>query len=230
MEAPTDNNLTISLTFLITLNVFSNKGKTQIYREVIMPIIETNFQKYQKEVYPTKQKLMEELKGGQSPHTLLLTCSDSRISVTDLCQCEPGEVFVIRNAGNVIESYNPEAPSNEALTLEYGVNALGVKEVIVCGHASCGAMGGVKDLNSLDALPLVKLGLTRVAKQFTENDIKDLEVADLIKLNVQKQLMNLHSYPFIKEKLASGDLEVFGYVYDFGNGELSEKISLRDMV
>lgn len=195
-----------------------------------MSIIETSFKKYQTEVFPNKKELMEGLKGGQSPHTLLLTCSDSRISVADLCQAEPGDVFVIRNAGNIIENYNPENPSNEALTLEYGVSALGVKEVIVCGHSSCGAMGGVKDLSALDALPLVKLGLTRVSRQFTPDEITNLEVADLIKLNVKKQLMNLYSFPFVKEKLASGELEVYGYVYDFGNGELTEKISLREMV
>jgi carbonic anhydrase len=195
-----------------------------------MSIIETSFKKYQSKVFPEKKELMEGLKGGQSPHTLLLTCSDSRLSVADFCQADAGEVFVIRNAGNVIEEYNSENPSNEALTLEYGVSALGVKEVIVCGHSSCGAMGGVKDLSALDALPLVKTGLTRVSRQFTADEITNLEVADLIKLNVQKQLMNVYSYPFVKEKLASGDLEVYGYVYDFGNGELKEKISLRDLV
>ena len=195
-----------------------------------MSILENQFSKYQENTYPTQKELLEGLKAGQSPHTLLITCSDSRISVSDICQAKPGDVFVIRNAGNVIEEYNAENPSNEALTLEYGVSALGVKEVVVCGHASCGAMGGVKDLNNLDALPLVKLGLTRVSRQFSASEIKDLEVADLITLNVKKQLMNLYSYPFIKEKLGSGELEVYGYVYDFGNGLLQNKISLRELI
>lgn len=195
-----------------------------------MSILENQFKKYQSEVFPIQKDLLEELKTGQKPHTLLLTCSDSRISVADFCQAQPGDVFVIRNAGNVIEEYNSQNPSNEALTLEFGVRALGVKEVVLCGHTNCGAMGGVKDLNALDALPLVKTGLTRVSKQFTADEIKNLEVADLIKLNVRKQLMNLFSYPFIKEKLTSGELEVYGYVYDFGNGELTEKVSLKEMI
>lgn len=195
-----------------------------------MSILENQFTSYQNETYPKQKDLLENLKAGQQPHTLLLTCSDSRLSVADFTQALPGEVFVIRNAGNVIEGYQPDNPSNEALTLEYGVSALGVKEIVVCGHTSCGAMGGIKDLNSLHALPLVKIGLTRLSQQFSPDEIKNLELADLIKLNVRKQLLNLYSYPFIREKMASGELDVYGYVYDFGNGMLKEKISLKEMI
>lgn len=188
------------------------------------------FKDYQTGKYLENKEHMESLSGGQSPHTLLITCADSRISVNEISNSRPGEVFVIRNAGNVIEEYNPDNPSNEALTLEYGINALGIQEIVVCGHASCGAMGGIKDLDGLSALPLVQSGLTRVAKQFKGTDLKAISLEDLIELNVKEQLKHIYSYPFVKEKVDSGELNVWGWVYDFANGDLTFKKNLKELL
>jgi carbonic anhydrase len=195
-----------------------------------MEYLYSGVEKYTNENFAQRQGLMQELANGQAPKTLMLTCSDSRIAVGEMTNTAPGEVFVIRNAGNVIEAYNEENPSNEALTLEYGVSALGVKEIVVCGHVSCGAMAGVQDLDGLDALPLVKKGLTRVSKQFTEQEVKTCSGPELIELNVEKQLLNLNTYPFIKEKVQDGSLEVWGWVYDFVNGNIKTKVSLKDIL
>jgi carbonic anhydrase len=187
-------------------------------------------QSYQSDDFQMRKELMERLGNGQTPHTLLLTCSDSRIAVNEFTKTAPGDVFVIRNAGNVIENYNPENPSNEALTLEYGVQALGVKEVVICGHTGCGAMDGIKNLDKLDGLPLVKCGLERISKQFQNDEIKELSLDQLIYENVKKQLLHLYSYPFIKQKVDAKKLNVFGWVYNFVNGTIEKKISLDELL
>lgn len=195
-----------------------------------MSHFEKRFKEYQNKTYTNKKEILGGLKDGQSPKTFLITCADSRISVADICDAEPGDIFVIRNAGNVIEAYNKENPSNEALTLEYGVSALNVEEVIVCGHASCGAMGGVKNLDGLTSLPLVHAGLKRVSMQFTDLNLSEISLDDLIVENVKRQLLNIYSYPFIKDRVAAGKLELIGHVYDFVGGELTSTISIKELV
>lgn len=195
-----------------------------------METIFNGFNEFKKNLTDEDKNLYQGLEGGQSPHTLLITCSDSRISVAEVTNSKAGDVFVIRNAGNVIEGYNPQNPSNEALTLEYGINALGIKEVVVCGHAKCGAMGGVQALETLDALPLVKKGLERVAEQFKGTDVKSLSGEEMIELNVVTQIKNLISYPFVREKVESGDLQVWGWVYDFVNNEITFKKNAKEIL
>lgn len=195
-----------------------------------MSHFEKRFKEYQNKTYGNKKEILGGLKDGQSPKTFLITCADSRISVADICDAEPGDIFVIRNAGNVIEAYNKENPSNEALTLEYGVSALNVEEVIVCGHASCGAMAGVKNLDGLTTLPLVHAGLKRVSMQFTDLNLSEISLDDLIVENVKRQLLNIYSYPFIKDRVSAGKLELVGHVYDFVGGELTATISIKDLV
>lgn len=184
---------------------------------------------YKEKTYNHREELMNSLASGQAPKTLLLTCSDSRISANEFTSTNPGEVFTIRNAGNVIATYNEENPTNEALTLEYGVQALGVKEVVVCGHSKCGAMDGIKNLEKLDALPLVKKGLEAISKQFTFTQLKEIPLELLIFENVKKQLENIYSYPFVKEKVDSGELQLWGWVYDFVSGDIIEKVNFNDL-
>jgi carbonic anhydrase len=91
---------------------------------------------------------------GQKPHALLITCSDSRVLPEMLMQADPGDLFVSRNAGNLVPP--SDAPSGEAATIEYAVTALGVTDIIICGHYRCGAVkrsnnagaGGFRDIHS----------------------------------------------------------------------------------
>ena len=95
--------------------------------------------KFQEEVFLKKKELFGILSGQQTPRVLFVTCSDSRIDPSLLTQTEPGELFIIRNAGNLIPTYGAAIGGSTA-TLEYGVSVLKVKDVIVCGHTDCGAM------------------------------------------------------------------------------------------
>ena len=124
------------------------------------------FDKYKSNVYANLKGHMQGLAEGQEPHTFLITCSDSRISTDQFVQASPGEIFVIRNAGNTIKPYDSEDPDSLAVTLEYGVVALNIPEIVVCGHVSCGAMDGILNLDKLDSLPLVQKGLRGVKEDF----------------------------------------------------------------
>ena len=94
---------------------------------------------FQQNIFSSQRELFERLAKGQSPETLFITCSDSRINPNLLTQTQPGELFILRNAGNIIPPYGA-ANGGEGATIEYAVAVLGVKDIIVCGHAHCGAM------------------------------------------------------------------------------------------
>ena len=106
------------------------------------------------QVFPIHQSKFEELASGQRPPTLFITCSDSRIVPELLTQTEPGDLFVLRNAGNLVPPYS--APlSGEAATIEYAVKVLKVEHIVVCGHSHCGAITGLLRPETLKDLPAV---------------------------------------------------------------------------
>src|ERR1044072_4276277 len=95
--------------------------------------------RFQSEVFQQERDLFDRLSRGQKPDTLFITCSDSRINPNLITQTAPGELFIIRNAGNIIPPYGIDH-GGETATVEYAVCALGVKDIIICGHTLCGAM------------------------------------------------------------------------------------------
>jgi len=163
------------------------------------------------------------LKTGQQPHTLFITCSDSRLCPQEITQSQAGELFIIRNAGNMLSPYNSDYPSNEGLTLEYGVITLKVKEVVICGHRFCGAMGGLQNIRSLNAMPLVQKVLGRYKENHREEISQCKDLDSLTAWNVNKQLLNLLSYPFITNKIASRELNLYGIVYDFTRAQITHR-------
>lgn len=176
------------------------------------------FNQFQNNHYQNLKDRFVGLKEGQNPHTLLVTCSDSRIVPSLIGQYGPGDVFVIRNAGNAIPKFNPEINDSVAATIEYAIEVLNIKEVIICGHSSCGAvgaaMGGVPE-----SLGLITNYLTQLSELKTRCDE---DGPGAVKENVRLQIENLKSYPFVSSK---SDLKVVGLYYDFVNGT-AEEVSL----
>lgn len=169
--------------------------------------------------YPPRKERFEALASGQSPNTLFVTCSDSRIDPSLITQTEPGELFVIRNAGNLIPACGVESSGGEAATLEYAVVVLGVKDIVVCGHSHCGAMAALLAPDTLDALPEVRSWLGH-AESTLEKVRAAGEGADAVRLNVVAQLENLRSYPFVREREERGELALHGWVYVFERGDI----------
>lgn len=171
-------------------------------------------------VYPPRAAAFEALAGGQSPRALFITCSDSRISPNLITQTEPGELFVIRNAGNMVPP-STAAVGGEAATLEYAVLALRVPDIIVCGHSHCGAMAAALDPASAASLRCVSSWITNATpavERLVGTTANRLDA--LIEKNVLLQLENLRSYDFVRAAESAGDLTLHGWVYRFERGEI----------
>lgn len=193
-----------------------------------MSILMNRISKYKQNQPSSLKTHYESLSSSQSPHTLLVTCSDSRLSPQEFGLAESGELFIVRNAGNLIPAPSAENPSNEALTIEYGICALGIKELVVCGHKSCGAMAGLMDTKALTALPLVQKGLENY-KSAHEGCVSSCEDLDgLISWNVTNQLKTLMKYDFIKERVLKGELKLIGMVYDFVKAEVTFSVEVSE--
>lgn len=172
------------------------------------------------------QELFEQLSHGQKPRVLFITCSDSRIDPNLITQAQVGELFVIRNAGNIIPPYGA-ANGGEGAAIEYAVHALKVEQIIVCGHSHCGAMKGLLHLSDLeDEMPLVYdwLKHTEATRRLIQEnylgcgdeDLLDITIAE----NVLTQLVNLRTYPVIRSKLYQGQISLHAWVYHIETGEV----------
>lgn len=179
--------------------------------------------RFQAEGFRPLQGLFEQLSRGQSPETLFITCSDSRIDPNLLTGSRPGDLFIMRNAGNIIPPHGA-ANGGEAATVEFAVAALGVKDIIVCGHSLCGAMKGLLDPASVTNLPAVSSWLNhadttrRIMSEnyahLTDNQLLTATVEE----NVLVQLENLRTLPAVAARLKRGDLHIHGWVYKIETG------------
>lgn len=180
---------------------------------------------FQRHVFSDKKELFERLKEGQEPDALFITCSDSRIDPTLITQTDPGEIFILRNAGNIIPPHGA-ANGGEAATIEYAVKALNVKDIIVCGHTKCGAMTGLHQMDKLDAMPTVKSWLSHAeaTRCVVDSNYPNLEGEEKINVTVQEnvliQLENLRTLPSVASRLVKGDLNLHGWVYKIETGEI----------
>lgn len=180
---------------------------------------------FQKEVFAKKKTLFASLSKQQRPSVLFITCSDSRIDPSLLTQTDPGELFIIRNAGNLIPTYGAAIGGSTA-TIEYGVSVLQVEDIIVCGHTDCGAMKALLHPEKLEELPAVKAWLqhaettARIVKDHCAHLKGDELFAATIKENVLVQLDHLKTHPAVATRLRRGDLRLHGWVYSIGTGEV----------
>ncbi|KIH81945.1 carbonic anhydrase [Pseudomonas batumici] len=189
-----------------------------------MQAIIDGFLKFQREAFPTRSALFKQLATTQSPATLFVTCSDSRVVPELLTQQEPGDLFVIRNAGNIVPSYGPE-PGGVSATVEYAVAVLGVRDIVICGHSDCGAMTAISTCKCLDHLPAVANWLRHAESAKVINAARSHASAEarldaLVRENVIAQLANLKTHPSVALALEQGRLNLHGWVYDIESGSI----------
>jgi carbonic anhydrase len=182
------------------------------------------FLKFQRDVFPERKELFRKLATSQTPRTLFISCSDSRMVPELVTQREPGDLFVIRNAGNIVPSFGPE-PGGVSATVEYAVAALGVTDVVICGHSDCGAMTAVATCKCLDHMPAVANWLRYADSAKLVNDARehasDRERVDsMVRENVIAQLNNLKTHPSVALALAQGRLTLHGWIYDIESGSI----------
>jgi carbonic anhydrase len=182
--------------------------------------------KFRQTYVSSHQELLEQLSHGQKPRVLFVSCSDSRVDPNLITNTDIGELFVIRNAGNIIPPYGA-ANGGEGGTIEYAIHALGIEQVVVCGHSNCGAMKGLLKLNELQKdMPLVYDWLkhaesTRRLVQETYPHYQGEELMDmLVAENVLIQIDNLKTYPIIRSRLHQGRLKIYAWIYNIETGSV----------
>lgn len=190
-----------------------------------MPKIAAGVVHFKNEIFPQKKDLFEQLANGQSPEALFITCSDSRISPHLITQTEPGELFICRNAGNIVPPHT-KATGGMTASIEYAVGVLKVPHIVICGHSNCGAMNGAMNPEGLSELPHVAewLGHSQAAVKVVNELGKDLDDDDrmkmLIEQNVLLQITHLKTHPFVAAALAAGNVQIHGWVYDIASGDV----------
>lgn len=180
-----------------------------------------------KDVFPERKDQFHLLAEQQAPRWLLITCSDSRIVPDLILGTGPGDLFISRNAGNVIPVTANDIDGTTA-TIEYAVEVLKVKHAIVCGHSDCGAMKAALDRRSLVNLPKASRWLQHVEAAFNYRqpidpaDGEHGELYSLIRGNVIAQLLNLREQPSVAKAVVAGTLHTFGWYYDILTGRIEQ--------
>jgi carbonic anhydrase len=182
--------------------------------------------RFQTTVFSSQRDLFQRLARGQSPDALFVTCSDSRISPNLITQTAPGELFILRNAGNIVPRHERAPTGGEAATIEFAIAALGVRDIIVCGHSHCGAIRAVLEPVTVDGLPSLRGWLEHAAEtrrivleSYGNLSSEHRELA-AVGENVLVQLENLQTHPVVAQRLADERLALHGWVYKIETGEV----------
>jgi carbonic anhydrase len=180
--------------------------------------------KFRRDVFPKQRDLYESIASqGQRPHTLLITCADSRVDPELLTQSGPGEIFVARNIGNIVPGYG-EMLGGVSAVIEFAVAALGVSHIVICGHTDCGAMKGLRDRESVAGMPTVRQWLHNAEAALSVVQAREpaappeVFLERLVEANVLLQLDHLRTHPSVAGGLARGTLAIHGWVYNIATG------------
>jgi carbonic anhydrase len=181
--------------------------------------------KFQTEVFPIQKDFFQKLVEGQEPEILFVTCSDSRINPTLVTSADPGDLFILRNAGNIIPPYS--IPSGEAATIEFAINQLKVEHLIICGHSHCGALNAAPHLDSLKNQHQlhawidqnVSPTLALVNKSYHELDAVSF-ASILLQEHVLKQIENVKTHPAVNRAIDKGLLTLHAWIYRFEEGNI----------
>lgn len=183
--------------------------------------------------YEGDRSLMARLSQGQEPDVLIIACSDSRVDPALVCGARPGDIFVVRVVANLVPSRRPGDATAHAVmaAAEYGVKALGVSHVVVCGHSHCGGIKAAMDAaRGQEPPPFECLGpwvaladavCREVLLEGSGDDLSDGELAAAAEQrSVLKSLGNLRSYSWIRDRVERGELALHGWWFDIDTGVL----------
>lgn len=165
--------------------------------------------------------LLKEIAAGQEPHTLFVTCCDSRVAPALITGSAPGELFVVRNIGALVPRWTEDASSNEGAAVEYAVRVLGVRNIVVCAHSRCGAMHALKTGELPRDLPTLGAWGKRTAELV--GDLSSFAaVDDASRATAVKQREHLLSYPVVQASVERGELQVSAWFYDVELADVHE--------
>ena len=181
--------------------------------------------RFKAQVFPQQRSLYRSLAThGQQPSVMMISCSDSRVVPEFITQSDPGEIFVCRNAGNIVPPFGDHA-GGVTSAIEYAVIGLGVEHIVVCGHTDCGAMKAVLHPDSLKEMPNVATWLSHskcahgVFRHVHHGKVADKDAVRVMAMeNVIAQLTHLRTHPSVASRIATGALTLHGWLFDIENG------------
>jgi carbonic anhydrase len=177
------------------------------------------FEHFRNVTFPQVQPLLKKLASAQAPHTMVITCADSRVAPEFFMSAEPGDIFVCRNVGNIVPPY-AQFTGGVSAAIEYAVAVLGVTDIVICGHSDCGAMKATLRPESTAKLNAVSAWLrhSAIAKHVVDENYACCDAHEALHAvteeNVIAQLDHLRTHPSVAAKLARGNLRIHGWVYD----------------
>jgi carbonic anhydrase len=166
------------------------------------------------------EPMFEKLAKQQNPHTLFITCADSRIIPNLITGSEPGDLFTLRNIGNFVPPYGADGTPAEGAAVEFAVGVLGVRNIVICGHSGCGAMKACIDKTPFENLPSIRSWLNGLREDMGPETLS-MDPESACRRNIVNQLKNVASYPVVQEATRDG-LRVWGWYYDMVKGEILE--------
>ncbi|CAM3201352.1 carbonic anhydrase [Corallococcus sp. ZKHCc1 1396] len=185
---------------------------------------------FQRHTLPSYRATFARLAKGQTPDCLFISCSDSRVVPNLLVSTDPGDLFTVRNVGNLVPpavlNGHSTADRSEAAAIEFSLGFLPIEDVVVCGHSSCGAMKAILAGGSVKGSPNLEQWLAHGApslKALKENTQVGAGLPDadrLSQLNVLAQLEHLKTYPIVRDRLAAGTLRLHGWWFDIGAAQV----------
>jgi len=188
----------------------------------------TGFGRFQKKYFSSDQDLYDQLKEGQQPKALVIACCDSRVDPAIVTDCDPGELFVVRNVANLVPPYETDGGIHGVSSaLEFGVKSLNVEHIIVLGHALCGGItalmrGDLVEDGSEFIGPWMRIASrarTNVLERLSDKPF-DAQVRACEKTAILTSLENLITFPWIEERVNAGTLHLHGWYFDLINGAL----------
>ena len=177
--------------------------------------------------FAENQSLFEHLADhGQTPETLFITCSDSRVVPNLITNAAPGELFIVRNVGNIVPALSRGVIGGVAAAIEYAVEVLNVENIVICGHTQCGAIDAILEPERVRHLGFVArwLGESEAIPNLLRDKyahlIGEARLVAASEENVLVQLENLRSYPFVNERLDAGKLKLAGWVFKIATAQV----------
>jgi carbonic anhydrase len=176
---------------------------------------------FRQKMLPEDREKFARLAHGQSPDALMIACADSRVVPNLFASTDPGDLFVVRNVGNLIPECGPDgrstADESEAAAIEFALANLNVLDIIVCGHSECGAMRAIVDGRQKVTAPnlreWLRHGEPALARLGAGGDVQS-RANQLSQLNVLQQMDHLRSYPIVRERLAEKCLDLHGWWFE----------------
>lgn len=189
---------------------------------------------FRKQSLPDYRARFSNLVYGQSPDTLFIACCDSRVVPNVFASTDPGDLFVLRNIGNLVPPYGGDREPNSSdisvgAAIEFSIRNLKVKDIVICGHSECGAMCALQEAHGKDE-PFINQWLTYAAPALASYEESKYKVAfkpglsnhnQLAQINVLEQLEHLKTYPLVAEKLREGKVKLHGWWFDLATADVN---------